>query len=225
MLTDNLQFLSALKENNTKEWFDLNRDWYQKTRKSFEAFVGKLIPELIKMDKEIGSLEVKDSVFRIFRDVRFSPDKTPYKSHMGAFVAKGGRKSRLGGYYFHMEPGNSVLAGGIWMPDAPVLKALRSEIYSYPEEFRAILDSKGFKKHFGELDKDMGLLKTAPKDFPKDFPEIDLLKYKSYTVSKSIPNNLFEDEKKLIAECVEVFGELKHFNAFFNRAINEMGNL
>lgn len=224
MLTDILQFLSALKDNNHKEWFDANRDWYQKSKKDFESFVNKLIPEIQKIDKEVGPIEAKDCVFRIFRDVRFSPDKTPYKSHMGAYVAKGGRKSNLGGYYFHMEPGNSVLAGGIWAPEAPVLKAIRSDIYGLIEEFQAIVESKGFKKQFGELDTDMGLLRSAPKDFPKDFPHINYLKYKSYTVSKSIPDSLFKDEKALIAECVEVFKELKPLNAFFNRAIHEMGN-
>lgn len=224
MLTDVLQFLSALKENNNKEWFDTNRDWYQKTKKEYEAFVTKLIPEVQKIDKSIGDLEAKNCVFRIFRDVRFSPDKTPYKSHMGAYFAKGGRKSPLGGYYFHLEPGNSVLAGGIWAPEAPVLKALRSDIYGLIEEFLEIVESKGFKKHFGELDTDMGVLRSAPKDYPKDFPHINYLKFKSYTVSKHVPDNIVVDEKALIAECNAVFKELQPLNAFFNRAITEMGN-
>lgn len=224
MLKDILNFLSVLKENNHKEWFDENRDWYQKTKKNYELFAGRLIQEILKFDKNIGTPEVKDCVFRIFRDVRFSNDKTPYKTHMGVYIAKGGRKSILGGYYFHMEPGNSVLAGGIWMPEAPVLKALRSEIYSYTDDFKGIINSKSFKKHFEKLDTDMGLLRTAPKDFPKDFPDIDLLKYKSFTVSKSIPDSIFENEEKLIKESIEVFKELKPFNDFFNRAINEMGN-
>lgn len=224
MLTDILQFLTALKENNNKEWFDQNRDWYQKSKKSFEDFVNKLIPEVQKIDSSIGNLEAKDCVFRIFRDVRFSPDKTPYKSHMGVYFAKGGRKSPLGGYYFHMEPGNSVLAGGIWAPEAPALKAIRSEIYGLIDEFREIVESKNFKKQFGELDTDMGVLRSAPKDFPKDFPYIDYLKYKSYTVSKFIPDSFYNDEKALLAECASVFKDLKPLNAFLNRAILEMGN-
>lgn len=224
MLTDILQFLSALKENNNKEWFDKNRDWYQKSKKSYEDFVARLIPEVSKIDKEIGNLEVKNCTYRIFRDVRFSPDKTPYKTHMGAYMVKGGRKSPLGGYYFHMEPGNSVLAGGIWAPEPPILKAIRSEIYSYTDEFLEIVNSKGFKKQFGEFDTDMGVLRSAPKDFPKDFPHINYLKYKSYTVSKSIPDSIYHDEKALLTEAIEVFKELKPVNAFFNRAISEMGN-
>lgn len=224
MLTDILQFLLALKENNNKEWFDNNRDWYQKSKKEYEEFVAKLIPEVQKIDKGIGALEAKDCTFRIFRDVRFSPDKTPYKTHMGAYFAKGGRKSPLGGYYFHMEPGNSVLAGGIWAPEAPVLKAIRSEIYGFIDEFVDIIESKSFKKHFGELDTDMGVLRSAPKDYPKDFSHIDLLKYKSYTVSKSLPDVLVTDEIALMPKCMEVFKALQPVNAFFNRAITEMGN-
>lgn len=224
MLTDILQFLTALKENNNKEWFDSNRDWYQKSKKEFETFVTKLIPELQKIDKEIGPLETKECVFRIFRDVRFSHDKTPYKSHMGAYIAKGGRKSNLGGYYFHLEPGSSMLAGGIWAPEGPVLKAIRSDIYGLIDEFREIVESKSFKKQFGELDTDMGLLRSAPKDYPKDFPHINYLRYKSYTMSKPLPDTLVTDEKALLAECTEVFKEMRPLNAFFNRAIHEMGN-
>jgi uncharacterized protein (TIGR02453 family) len=224
MLTHVLEFLTALKENNHKEWFDENRNWYQQSKKEFELFVSLLISEMQKIDKEIGPLETKDCTFRIFRDVRFSPDKTPYKTHMGAYIAKGGRKSPLGGYYFHLEPGNSVLAGGIWAPAAPVLKALRSDIYGLIEEFTAIVEGKEFKKQFKELDTDMGVLRSAPKDFPKDFPQINYLKYKSYTVSKPVPDHLIADEKALLAECAEVFSTLMPLNAFFNRTIREMGN-
>lgn len=224
MLTDIFQFLAALKENNNKEWFDSNRGWYQKSKKTYEAFVSKLIPEIQKFDREVGPLETKECTFRIFRDVRFSPDKTPYKSHMGAYISKGGRKSVLAGYYFHMEPGNSVLAGGIWAPEAAVLKAIRNEIYGLTDEFMSIVENKNFKKHFGNFDTDMGVLRSAPKDFPKDFPYINYLKHKSYTVSKSIPDVLFNDEKALISECVTVFKELQPLNAFLNRAVNEMGN-
>jgi uncharacterized protein (TIGR02453 family) len=224
MLTDVVSFLATLKENNTKEWFDANRDWYQKSKKNFETFVTKLIQKVQVLDSEIGMPEAKDCIFRIFRDVRFSHDKTPYKSNMGAFFAKGGRKSKYGGYYFHLEPGNTMLAGGIWMPEADILKAIRSEIYSYPEDFKAIITSKKFIHHFKELDTDGGLLRSAPKDFPKDFPEVQFLKYKSYTVSKSIPDSLITNEDALLKEFLDVFAELKPLNAFFNRAINEMGN-
>jgi uncharacterized protein (TIGR02453 family) len=143
---------------------------------------------------------------------------------MGAYIVKGGKKCQLGGYYFHLEPGNSLLAGGIWNPEAPVLKAIRSEIYSYTDEFLEIVESKNFKKHFGEFDTDMGVLKSAPKDFPKDFPQINYLKYKSYTISKPLPGNTVTDEKSLMNECIEVFKAMQPMNAFFNRAVSEMGN-
>jgi uncharacterized protein (TIGR02453 family) len=224
MLNNTLSFLTALKESNTREWFDLNRDWYQKAKKDFESFVTRLIREVNIIDPEVGLPEVKDCSFRIFRDIRFSNDKTPYKSNMGAFIAKGGRKSRLGGYYFHLEPGSSMLAGGIWMPEADVLKAIRSEIYNEIDEFKAILAAPSFKKTFDGFDTDGTLLKTAPKDFPKDFPDIDLLKFKSYTLSKTIDESMVSDEDKLLKLCTEVFKAMKPANAFFNRAILEMGN-
>lgn len=224
MLTDTLSFLTALKDNNTKEWFDVNRSWYQKSKSTFEAFINKLIHEMAAIDKEIGMLEAKDCTFRIFRDVRFSNDKTPYKSNMGGYIAKGGRKSKYAGYYFHMEPGMVMLAGGIWMPEPDVLKALRNEIYYCIDEFKAIISDKNFIKHYGSFDTDGGLLKTAPKDFPKDFPDVQYLKYKSYTVSKQIDSGLLSDEKTLLKECVDVFKALKPVNDFFNRAVNEMGN-
>ncbi|NJO69133.1 MAG: DUF2461 domain-containing protein [Bacteroidetes bacterium] len=170
MLKDILNFLSVLKENNHKEWFDENRDWYQKTKKNYELFAGRLIQEILKFDKNIGTPEVKDCVFRIFRDVRFSNDKTPYKTHMGVYVAKGGRKSILGGYYFHMEPENSVLAGGIWMPQAPVLKALRSEIYSYTDDFKGIINSKSFKNILKSLIPTWVCCEQRLKIFPKTSP-------------------------------------------------------
>jgi uncharacterized protein (TIGR02453 family) len=224
MINDTLSFLSALKENNNREWFDMNRDWYQQAKKNFENFVSKLIPEVHAIDHEIGVPEVKDCTFRIFRDIRFSNDKTPYKTNMGAFLAKGGRKSQFGGYYFHLEPGSSMLAGGIWMPEADTLKAIRSEIYNEIDEFKSIILSPTFKKQFVTFDSEGVMLRSAPKDFPKEFPDIELLKFKSYTVSKAIDETLVEDEQKLLKVCLEVFKALKPVNTFFNRAIQEMGN-
>ncbi|HEY4785942.1 MAG TPA: DUF2461 domain-containing protein, partial [Bacteroidales bacterium] len=155
MLEKSLSFLTVLKDNNYKEWFHENKPLYEEAKKEFESFVSLLIKEIKAIDGDIGYPEPKDCIFRIFRDIRFSNDKTPYKTNFGAFMAKGGnRKSEYGGYYFHLEPGNSLLAGGIWMPQPGILKAIREEIFHNIDEFLAIIESKEFKKQFGELDRE-----------------------------------------------------------------------
>lgn len=214
-------FLSILKENNYKEWFHANKDLYNDAKKEFEDLVNALIAEIHSFDKEIGYPEAKDCVFRIFRDVRFSNDKTPYKTNMGAYMARGGtRKSEYGGYYFHLEPGNCMLAGGIWMPQPDILKGIREEIYHNIDEFVEIINNKNFKKHFNSIDSD-SVLKNAPKDYPKNWPHVDLLKFKSYTVSKIIPDELVQSDK-VIPTAVEVFKALMPLNKFFNRVIEDL---
>lgn len=221
MLTKSYHFLSLLKENNYKEWFHANKSLYEEAKKEFEEFINKIIKEVHTIDKEIGYPEPKDCIFRIFRDIRFSSDKTPYKTNFGAYIAKGGRKSEYGGYYFHLEPGNCMLAGGVWMPQPDILKAIREEIYHNTDEFISIVNGKEFKKHFKTIDYD-SVLKTAPKDYPKDWPYIEYLKFKSYTVSKIIPEELLTGEKELIKELRDVFSTIAPLNHFFNRTIEDI---
>ncbi|MBK8413382.1 MAG: DUF2461 domain-containing protein [Bacteroidetes bacterium] len=123
-----LDFLKALKKNNNREWFDVNRSKYEEAKADFEKFVETLLPLLSKENSKLKDLKVKDCVFRIYRDVRFSKNKDPYKTNFGAYFVEGGKKSSKAGYYIQIEPGNSFLAGGCWMPEAPVLKAIRQEI-------------------------------------------------------------------------------------------------
>jgi uncharacterized protein (TIGR02453 family) len=222
MLEKSINFLSQLRDNNYKEWFHENKPFYDEAKKEFESFVNLLIKEIKSIDNEIGFPEPKDCIFRIFRDIRFSHDKTPYKTNFGAYIAKGGnRKSEYGGYYFHLEPGNSLFAGGIWMPQPDILKSIRNEIYNNANEFLAIVESKEFKKHFIGIDSD-SVLKTAPKDFPKDWPYIAYLKFKSYTVSKSIPDELLLSPKILFSEANKVFGAMAPLNQFFNAVISDI---
>ena len=221
MLTKSLSFLTLLKENNYKEWFHENKPMYDEAKKEFETFVALLIKEVKLIDKEVGYPEPKDCIFRIFRDIRFSNDKTPYKSNFGAYVAKGGsRKSEFGGYYFHLEPNNTILAGGIWLPQPDILKAVREEIYHNTDEFIAILSDKEFKKHLGIINQEY-MLKTSPKDYPKDWPHIELLKHKSFTVSKALPHNIMESNK-LLDEVRTVFKAIKPLNTFFNKVIEDL---
>ena len=220
MLEKSLSFLSLLKENNYKEWYHANKPLYEKAKVEFESFVKKLIGLVGEFDKSLGFLEPKDCTFRIFRDIRFSKDKTPYKSNFGAFIARGGRKSVNGGYYFHLEPDNSLLAGGIWMPQPDILKAIRAEIYNNSNEFIEILSSKNFKKFFNGIDND-SVLKTAPKDFPKDWPHINLLKYKSYTVSTPLPPDVLTGIN-LLEYTNEVFTEIFPLNTFLNQVVTDL---
>jgi len=219
MLSKNLlQFLSNLKENNYKEWFHENKPAYQILRKEFEQFVALTIADISQFDTSVKNIEPKKCIFRINRDIRFSNDKSPYKSNFGAYIVPGGKKAGNAGYYIHIEPGNCFIAGGIYAPPADRLKAVRTEIYENADEFKKVMNNKIFKKHFKELYSD-DKLKTAPKGFPKDFEHIDLLRYKHYIVSKNISDDIvtsgkFEDE------IHETFKAAYPLNSFINEAIN-----
>lgn len=178
------EFLIALNENNNREWFDANRETYQKTRNQFINLTDVLINEIRSFDRELPFLDPKKCVFRIFRDVRFSKDKRPYKTNYGTFIAKDGRKGGSPGYYLHIQPGELFLGAGIYMPDADRLKAIRTEIYNHPQDFIDLIEEPDFSNNFKLYDGDK--LKTAPKGFPKEFENIDLLRYKSYFGSISI---------------------------------------
>lgn len=213
-------FLNELKENNTKQWFDENRDRYQMLRGEFVDFINGLIAEIGLFDKEIGPVSAKDCIFRINRDIRFSSDKSPYKTNFGAFMAKGGRNSGNAGYYIHLEPGNCFLAGGIYMPSPPVLKSLRKSIYDHFDEFMKMLSEPSFKKHFGhELWGEQ--LKTVPQGYPKDFPGINYLRFKQFTVLKNIPDSLYL-KPGYVNEVLQAFRAMAPFNAFLNHAVKAL---
>lgn len=180
-----LSFLKSLKKNNNRDWFQANKDKHDAAKTEFENFIEKLIKEIVKFDKKIAGQKAKDCVFRIYRDVRFSKDKSPYKTHFGAFITTKGKNSNGPGYYIHVEPGDCFLAGGIYMPDGSQLAKIRQEIDYNLKEFLKILKGKDFVQYFGGL-SDMEKLKTAPKGFPKDHPAIELLKHKSYIATHKI---------------------------------------
>lgn len=130
-----IEFLSGLKANNNREWFQANKNQYEESREKILFITELLINEIRKFDKDIPAMDPKDCLFRIYRDVRFSHDKQPYKTHFGSYIARGGRKSTRAGYYFHIDPDASFLGGGIYMPESNVIKALRNAIYEQPEVF------------------------------------------------------------------------------------------
>ncbi|MBW8334249.1 MAG: DUF2461 domain-containing protein [Prolixibacteraceae bacterium] len=213
-----LNFLSELKVNNNKEWFDQNRDRYQECRKKILFLTELIIQETGKFDPEIGAQDPKNCVFRIFRDVRFSNDKTPYKTNMGSFISKGGRKSVNSGYYLHIEPGASFVGGGSYCPPADALKAIRTEIFDHPEDFKQIISKDSFRKVYSEMYDDK--LKTAPKGFPKDFPDIDLLKYKSFAFGSTIDDSVVTSDA-FVEKIVSSMKELYPVNRFLNTAIDK----
>ncbi len=213
-----LNFLSGLKKNNNKEWFDENREWYQESRKKVFFLTELINQEIARFDPEIGILDPKNCVFRIFRDVRFSNDKTPYKINMGSFIAKGGRKSISAGYYLHLEPGGSFVGGGSYCPPADALKAIRTEIFDHPDEFKKLIFSNSFKSTYPTMYDDK--LKTAPKGFPKDFPDIDLLKYKSFAFTSMLDDEVVTGDD-FVVKVVGALKELYPVNRFLNSTLDK----
>lgn len=194
-----LTFLSDLKIHNEREWFSKNRSRYEEARRNFESFVQAIIDEIVKFDPIYKGLEAKSCVFRINRDTRFAHDKSIYKTNFGAFMVRGGKKNgdRFPGYYFHIEPGSSFVAGGAYVPPAPWLNAIREKIDENADGLLRIVNNKDFKMLFGELDGEK--LKTAPKGYPRDHPHIELLKFKSFLAYRAI-----SDRELTSKDCFDV---------------------
>ena len=214
-----LDFLGQLAENNNREWFQQNKKMYEEAKAEVEGFVNALIPDLAKFDDTVRYVEAKDCLFRIFRDVRFAKDKSPYKVNLGSWITREGRKSSGPGYYLHLQPGESFLAAGVYMPEPDKLKKIRSEIYYNISEFKALLNDKKLNKlSSGLLDMDKG--KMAPRDFPANFPDIDLLKYKHYTLSAPLTDKQVCVEK-FRETAATVYKAMYPFNEFLRRALEE----
>jgi len=197
-----LLFLEKLKENNHKEWFDANRSEYEASKQNLDNFLSLWIEKVAVFDPRVGYLKPKDCIFRINRDVRFSRDKSPYKTHFGSVLASGGKKSEKPCYYLHLEPNNCFLAGGSWMPAPEKLKKIREEIEYNGENLLKIIESDSFKSHFS-LDEAESL-KTVPKGFDKQSPYSEWLKLKSFTVTHPIKDDeIWADDfaEKLSQKC------------------------
>ncbi len=216
-----LKFLKDLKKNNNKPWFDANRNKYEDAKKDFGEFIQSVIDKHSKKDGSIKELKAKDCLFRINRDIRFAKDKTPYKTNMGASINRGGKKSIYAGYYFHCEPGESFVGGGIWIPMPPELKKVRQEIDYNLDEFKKIVSSKKFKSVYGELYKgeDVSLVKV-PQGFEKDNPAADYLKLKSFLAMKKFTDTDIAS-KDLEKKVVEAFDALQPLVEFINKALAE----
>ncbi|MVN92546.1 DUF2461 domain-containing protein [Mucilaginibacter aquatilis] len=217
--TDTFKFLSDLQKNNSREWFQANKERYEEAYANVFDFAGELIKALSKADTGVdASLEPKKCMMRIYRDIRFSKDKTPYKTHF-AIGRLTRHKSVEIGYYLQIEPGNkSFIAGGYWMPQGEHIKAIRQEIDYNAADLTAIIDKPEFKKDFGEF-RDQEKLKTLPKGYDADNEHIDLLKLKSFIAYHELTDN--EMQKAGITGRIAFLCEQIHpLNVFLNNAID-----
>lgn len=214
-----LKFLKELAENNNREWFNDNRDRYLTVKESCETFTARLIAAISEFVPATARMTPQECMYRIYRDIRFSNDKTPYKDHIGIFINPiGGKKGMPGGYYLHIQPGNCLLGGGVWCPTPPVLKALRQSIYDNIDEYLEIIENPEFRQIYPIVGED--LLKTVPKGFPKDWEHIDLLKPRSYTAMCPLKESDVTGSKA-ISQIAEKFRILKPFNDFLNYTFEE----
>jgi len=185
-----LNFIKELTTNNNREWFNAHKDQYQQVKEDLDRFTSEWLERLVELEPEIADLKPKDCVYRIYRDIRFSPDKRPYKHWLGIYVAKhGGRKSPYGGYYLHFEPGKCMFAGGIWCPEKELLQTLRQDIYDNVDELEDIFRRREVNAYLHDFDTEY-MLKTVPAsfrqkntDYNPEWPHADWLKRKAFTFS------------------------------------------
>lgn len=214
-----LDFLSTLKVNNNREWFNDNKNIYEEVKEEFQYFIKDLILIISSFDESISHLVAKKCIFRIYRDVRFSKNKLPYKTHISAHISPALSKSKDNpgaGYYIHIEPGASMLAGGAYQPQAEWLKNIREEIDYNRSEFKKIIENKEFKKIFGSIEGEK--LKRIPKGYDSQHPEIEFLKMKSLVAVHKITDKQVTSPE-FFQQAIYTFKILQPFDAFLNQAL------
>ncbi len=211
-----LEFLRELREHNVKDWFDENRSRYQAARNNVIALVDRILEDMMGFEPGVRGLEAKKTLFRINRDIRFSKNKDPYKTNFGAWIVEGGKKSNLAGYYINIQPESIFIGGGVYMPPSPQLKLIRQQIDLNAPRLREIMADEEFKDYFGEMRGES--LKTAPKGFEKDHPDIDLLRMKSFTFTREF-NEAEALEADFAGQVADGFATLQPFIAFLNEGL------
>jgi len=210
-------FLAQLKQHNHKEWMDAHKEEYQACRQDFIQFVSALLEELSNWDEGLTELDPKKCIFRINRDIRFSKDKAPYKLNFGASMAEGGRNSGYAGYYFHIQPEECFLGGGVYRPSVEHLRLIRQEIDYNPEELKKIVEEKQFSTCFGAVQGEK--LSRPPKGYSKEHPNLEFLKLKSFIVL-----HRFSDEELMEPDFLEkasgILKSIKPFNDYLNVALS-----
>ena len=217
-----LDFLTELSCNNNREWFNEHKDWYRVCHQRFELFSATWLARLVEIDPDLAGLQPKDCIWRIYRDVRFSNDKRPFKEWFGVFPAvKGGKKSDRGGYYLHIQPGKCMFAGGMWCPNKDLLHAVRREVLANYDEVEEIFANPLTNKYFQDFDTDQ-MLKKVPQGFPSNFVHADWLKRKAFTFSTPL-----SDEQVCSSDFLDVVMDLslaaKPINDFLNYTFEEYG--
>ena len=210
-------FLKKLNNNNTKEWFEANRKEYDEAKKYHLDLVNEFIKRIAKFDNSVAELTAKECIFRINRDIRFANDKTPYKTNFGAYIIEGGRKNWKCGYYVHLENNNSLIAGGLHIPQSDWLLKARMAISERGDELMKLLNRPNYKKVFGDFEGEK--LKSVPRNFDKNDKYIELIKLKSFDVFYSYGNESVYDVDNFISDAIEKFKILKPINDFFNAAL------
>lgn len=212
------EFLKDLARNNNREWFNGHKERYQGVKEEIDEATRQLIELVAHYDARATLLTVANCTYRIYRDTRFSQDKTPYKNHIGIFVNPPlGKKSLTAGYYLHIEPGQTAIYGGSYYMPPDLLRELRNEIYANVDEYRAIVEAPEFKKLFPTVGYDP--LKTAPKGFPKDWPYIDYLKPRMFGVSAPLADDFLE--RHGIEGLDPYIKQIHRLNTFYNYTLDK----
>jgi uncharacterized protein (TIGR02453 family) len=212
-----LTFLRQLKKNNDKAWFDAHRKQYETAKEDFEQFITALLGALTPIEPMLAEQKAKDCIYRIFRDVRFSKDKTPYKHHFSAFFSRGGRKWDGAGYYIHLEPGAIFAGGGLWTPQPALLKSVRQEIDYNLKEWEGIINNKTFKKLFPKLNGES--LQKPPQGYEAGNPAIEYIRMKSFTAGTPLKDEDLTD-KNAVKKIVSAFTTLSPLINFLNRPLD-----
>lgn len=216
---ETIQFLDDLKANNNRDWFLENKKRYEAFKKDYQQLAASFLDALKPLDPSLEMLEVKNCTFRINRDIRFSKDKTPYKTHLGLWFSSGSKGLNRSGYYIHLEKGASFIAGGLYCPESEDLKKMRKEIAYFHDDLEAILEEKTFKTEFKDFDRnEKNTLKNPPRGYEKEHPAIELLKLKSFESSQAI-DFLSVSKKDFVTVMSRKLIALKPLNDFINRAL------
>ena len=216
---ESFQLLEDLKSNNNRDWFQNNKKRYEIFKKEYHQLIQDFLDLMKPNDVTLSLLEVKNCAFRINRDIRFSKDKSPYKTHLGVWMNTNYGNSNGPGYYVHIEKGKSFIAGGLYSPEADELKKIRKEIAFFYDDLEAIVNEKSFKSVFGNLEQnESNSLKNAPKGYEKDHPAIEFLKLKSFVAVYKFDDSKLQN-KDFIEDASKKLLVLKPFLAFLNRGL------
>lgn len=211
-------FLKKLAANNNREWFNSHRTDYDRAEAEFEELLTAVIARISVFDPTVVHVQAKSCIYRIYRDLRFTQDKTPYKIHFGGFINARGKKALHCGYYIHLQPEESGLAGGVWCPEPKLLKAIRESVYDNIDEFRAIVEDPAFKRYFPVIGGSR--LTSAPKGFPQDFPFMNYLKPKDYAFYGALPDKFFTS-CDFVEKSAAIFKQMKRLNDFFDYTLDD----